>query len=89
VLPVRRADSPRSARSRSGRAILHGLPGGNRGSAGQSALTPGPATLHLLREASIERAVAAFPEAEAIYARNIEPLNKLGLAGWQALWRKP
>lgn len=46
-------------------------------------------TLHLLREASIERAVAAFPEAETIYARNIETLNALGLAGWQALWRKP
>jgi hypothetical protein len=46
-------------------------------------------TLHLLREASIERAVAAFPEAETIYERNIETLQKLGLAGWQALWRKP
>jgi hypothetical protein len=46
-------------------------------------------TLHLLREASIERAVAAFPEAETIYQRNIETLQKLGLAGWQALWRKP
>jgi len=46
-------------------------------------------TLHLLREASIERAVAAFPEAETIYQRNIETLQKLGLEGWQALWRKP
>lgn len=46
-------------------------------------------TLHLLREASIERAVAAFPEAETIYQRNIETLNALGLAGWQALWCKP
>lgn len=46
-------------------------------------------TLHLLREASIERAVAAFPEAETIYERNIETLQKIGLAGWQALWRKP
>lgn len=46
-------------------------------------------TLHLLREASIERAVAAFPEAETIYARNIETLQKLGIEGWQALWRKP
>ena len=36
-------------------------------------------TLHLLREASIERAVAAFPEAETIYERNIETLNALGL----------
>jgi len=46
-------------------------------------------TLHLLREASIERAVAAFPEAETIYERNIEALQKLGVEGWQALWRKP
>ncbi|AFL75283.1 DUF1415 domain-containing protein [Thiocystis violascens] len=46
-------------------------------------------TLHLLREASIERAVAAFPEAETIYERNIETLNALGQAGWQALWRQP
>jgi hypothetical protein len=45
-------------------------------------------TLHLLREASIERAVAAFPEAETIYARNIETLKALGQAGWQALWRR-
>jgi uncharacterized protein len=45
-------------------------------------------TLHLLREASIERGVAAFPEAETIYERNIETLQALGHAGWQALWRK-
>lgn len=46
-------------------------------------------TLHLLREASIERAVAAFPAAATIYERNIETLQALGHAGWQALWRKP
>jgi hypothetical protein len=46
-------------------------------------------TLHLLREASIERAVAAFPEAETIYQRNIETLERLGHAGWDALWEKP
>ena len=45
-------------------------------------------TLHLLREASIARAVAAFPEAETIYQRNIETLQKLGHAGWDALWDK-
>jgi len=44
-------------------------------------------TLHLLREASIARAVAAFPEAETLYERNIETLRALGHAGWQALWR--
>lgn len=49
---------------------------------------PFPA-LHLLREASIARAVAAFPEAETIYQRNIETLEKLGHAGWDALWREP
>jgi hypothetical protein len=46
-------------------------------------------TLHLLREASIERAAAAFPEAETIYKRNIETLVAMGRAGWDALWVKP
>lgn len=43
-------------------------------------------TLHLLREVSIERAVAAFPEADSISQRNIETLAALGRAGWDALW---
>ena len=42
--------------------------------------------LHLIREASIDRAVAAFPEAEMIYERNIETLQRLGHAGWRALF---
>ena len=42
-------------------------------------------TLHLLREDSVARAVAAFPQAEAIYERNIVTLKKLGRAGWRAL----
>ncbi len=42
-------------------------------------------TLHLLREDSIERAVAAFPEADAIYEQNIRTLKQLGHAGWAAL----
>ncbi len=42
-------------------------------------------TLHLLREESITRAVAAFPEAESIYERNIVALQALGPAGWAAL----
>jgi len=42
-------------------------------------------TLHLLREDSVERAVAAFPEAEAIYERNIETLRALGPGGWAKL----
>jgi len=39
-------------------------------------------TLHLLREESVDRAVAAFPEAEAIFERNMETLEKLGAKGW-------
>jgi len=46
--------------------------------------TPYP-TLHLLREASIDKAVQAYPDASLIFERNIEVLNKLGLAGWEAL----
>lgn len=42
-------------------------------------------TLHLLREASIDRAVQAFPHAEAIYEANIETLHRLGREGWRAL----
>lgn len=42
-------------------------------------------TLHLLREASIDRAVEAFPEAETIYERNIATLRALGADGWQRL----
>ena len=42
-------------------------------------------TLHLLREESIDRAVEAFPEAEAIFERNIETLESLGADGWAAL----
>lgn len=43
-------------------------------------------TLHLLREDSVDRAVAAFPAADDIYAANIETLQRLGRAGWMALW---
>jgi uncharacterized protein len=42
-------------------------------------------TLHLLREDSVERAVAAFPSAESIFEANIATLEKLGAAGWTAL----
>lgn len=42
-------------------------------------------TLHLLREASIDRAVQAFPDAEAIYEVNLRTMASLGQAGWQAL----
>lgn len=43
------------------------------------------AMLHLLREESVERAVEAFPEAEAIFEQNIATLEKLGHTGWKAL----
>jgi hypothetical protein len=46
--------------------------------------TPYP-TLHLLREASIDKAVEAYPDASLIFERNMEVLNKLGHAGWEAL----
>jgi uncharacterized protein len=42
-------------------------------------------TLHLLREQSIDRAVAAFPDAAAIYEANMEVLRRLGREGWDAL----
>jgi len=43
-------------------------------------------TLHLLREASIGRAVAACGDPAGIYERNIATLNALGLEAWQRLW---
>jgi uncharacterized protein len=43
------------------------------------------AMLHLLREESVERAVEAFPQADAIFQANIDTLNKLGHAGWKSL----
>jgi len=46
--------------------------------------TPYP-TLHLLREASIDKAVEAYPDASLIFERNIEVLNKLGHEGWTKL----
>ena len=42
--------------------------------------------LHLLRESSVDRAVAAFPDAAAIYERNVETLRRLGHEGWRRLW---
>jgi uncharacterized protein len=43
-------------------------------------------TLHLLRETSVERAVAAFPEAADIFDNNMETLRKLGIEGWRKLF---
>jgi hypothetical protein len=39
--------------------------------------------LHLLREASVDAAVASFPDAEEIFERNQETLRALGWSGWQ------
>ena len=41
--------------------------------------------LHLLRENSIDRAVEAFPEPDAIFEKNMQTLQDLGLQGWNAL----
>jgi hypothetical protein len=41
--------------------------------------------LHLLREASVDTAVAAFPEAGKIFKRNIATLTRLGPEGWRTL----
>jgi hypothetical protein len=42
-------------------------------------------TLHILREESIDRAVKAFPHAEAIFQTNIDTMQRIGPAGWDAL----
>jgi hypothetical protein len=42
--------------------------------------------LHLLREASVERAIAAVGDSEQIYRRNIRTLRNLGPEGWRRLW---
>jgi hypothetical protein len=41
--------------------------------------------LHLLREDSIDRAVEAFPEPDAIFEKNMQTLQDLGVQGWNAL----
>lgn len=42
-------------------------------------------TLHILREESVDRAVKAFPQAEAIYQVNIDTMERIGHTGWTAL----
>ena len=42
-------------------------------------------TLHLLREASIERAVEAYSDPDVIVARNLDTLEKLGSDGYRRL----
>jgi hypothetical protein len=45
-------------------------------------------TLHLIREDSIDEAVKAFPEAEAIFETNMQTMEKLGIDGWLKLFPK-
>ena len=47
--------------------------------------SPSP-MMHLLREVSIDRAVAAFPDTADIYERNVQTLRHLGHEGWRRLW---
>ena len=42
-------------------------------------------TLHLIREDSITKAAEAFPDASAIFDRNIALLEKMGHEGWDKL----
>ena len=41
--------------------------------------------LHLLREESVDRAVATFPDAAEIFERNVDTLDRLGHEGWSKL----
>ena len=42
-------------------------------------------TLHLLREESVSRAVATFPNTESIFETNIRTMQALGAEGWAKL----
>jgi uncharacterized protein len=45
-------------------------------------------TLHLLREASIERVLEHVADPDSIYENNILRLRELGADGWRALWEE-
>jgi hypothetical protein len=45
-------------------------------------------TLHLLREDSIERALATFGDPDSIFETNIATMERLGAEGWAALRRQ-
>ena len=45
-------------------------------------------TLHLLREDSIERALASFADPDSIFEANIATMERLGPDGWAALRRR-
>jgi hypothetical protein len=42
--------------------------------------------LHLLRESSVSRAVADYPDTDRIFEENIQKLERIGLEGWRAMW---
>ena len=42
-------------------------------------------TLHLIREESLDRAIAAMPDTDEIVERNLEAMRRLGDEGWLAL----
>lgn len=42
-------------------------------------------TLHLIREDSLDKAIAAMPDTDAIVERNLDTLRRLGNDGWLAL----
>lgn len=45
--------------------------------------------LHLLREASVGRAVDAMADTDDIYRRNMDTLRRLDWRGWNSLWHDP
>lgn len=44
--------------------------------------------LHLLREESLDKAIAAMPDSDQIVERNLETLRKLGENGWHQLQQR-
>ena len=42
-------------------------------------------TLHLLREASLDKAITAYPDADVIVERNLETMAELGLGAYNGL----
>lgn len=45
-------------------------------------------TLHLLRETSVDAALAALPHAAQLVEKNLDTLRNLGDEGWQALMQR-
>jgi hypothetical protein len=42
-------------------------------------------TLHLLREASLDKAIAAYPDADVIVERNLQTMSELGIDAYRDL----